>query len=90
MIWYFDFISPYAYLQFKRLQSEGLLDGLRMTPILFAGILKSLGQRGPAEIPGKREFTYRQVCWLARRQQAGGNPLGFEDRRTGAGDSSSL
>ncbi len=69
MIWYFDFISPYAYLQFKRLQALGVIGELQMTPILFAGILKSLGQRGPAEIPGKREFTYRQVCWLARRQQ---------------------
>ena len=69
MIWYFDFISPYAYLQFKRLQALGVIGEFQMTPILFAGILKSLGQRGPAEIPGKREFTYRQVCWLARRQQ---------------------
>ncbi|MEP6654192.1 MAG: DsbA family protein, partial [Myxococcales bacterium] len=29
---------------------------------------------GPAEVPGKREFTYRQVLWLARRN---GVPLRF-------------
>lgn len=68
MRWYFDFISPYAYLQFKRLQSLGLIDDCERIPVLFAGVLNHLGQRGPAEIPGKREFTYRQVCWLARRQ----------------------
>ena len=64
--WYFDFISPYAYLQFKRLEAQGLLDEVRLTPILFAGVLKHWGQLGPAEIPPKRVFTYRQVCWMAR------------------------
>ncbi len=66
MQWYFDFISPYAYLQFKRLEALGLLGELRPTPILFAGILSHWGQRGPAEIPPKRLFTYRHVSWLAR------------------------
>lgn len=66
MQWYFDFISPYAYLQFKRLEALGLQRELRLTPILFAGVLNQWGQRGPAEIPPKRLFTYRHVCWLAR------------------------
>ena len=66
MEWYFDFISPYAYLQFKRLEALGLQRELRLTPILFAGVLNHWGQRGPAEIPPKRVFTYRHVSWLAR------------------------
>jgi 2-hydroxychromene-2-carboxylate isomerase len=33
--------------------------------VLFAGLLKHHGQLGPAEIPGKREWTYRQVLWQA-------------------------
>lgn len=68
MDWYFDFISPYAYLQFKRLEALGLLGECRLTPILFAGVLNHWGQRGPAEIPPKRLFTYRHVSWLARVQ----------------------
>ena len=34
--------------------------------MLFAGLLDHFGQRGPAEIPSKRRFTYRFVLWRAR------------------------
>jgi 2-hydroxychromene-2-carboxylate isomerase len=34
-------------------------------PVLFAGFLKQHGQLGPAEIAPKRDWTYRQVLWLA-------------------------
>lgn len=67
---YLDFISPYAYLAFEKLP-EALLGqsySVRYKPVLFAAILKHHGQLGPAEIPGKREWTYRQVLWLARQQ----------------------
>jgi len=33
---------------------------------LFAGLLKHWEQRGPAEIPPKRVYTYRHVTWLGR------------------------
>ena len=36
-------------------------------PVLFAGFLKAHGHKGPAEIPAKRCWTYRQVLWLAAR-----------------------
>ncbi len=65
--WYFDFVSPYAYLQlmqFKRLPDSL---AIRYRPILFAGLLKHWGQIGPAEIPAKRRQTYRQCQWLAER-----------------------
>lgn len=64
---YLDFISPYAYLAFEELPRalEGLSYSIDYRPILFAGLLKHHGQLGPAEIPGKREWTYRQVLWLA-------------------------
>ncbi|MDP3618770.1 MAG: 2-hydroxychromene-2-carboxylate isomerase [Ramlibacter sp.] len=65
---HFDFISPYAYLAFEQLPQalEGLSYSVGYTPVLFAGLLKHHGQLGPAEIAGKREWTYRQVLWLAR------------------------
>ena len=65
--WYFDFVSPYAYLQlmdFKRLPDS--LD-IRYRPVLFAGLLKHWGQKGPAEIPEKRLQTYRECQWRADR-----------------------
>ena len=64
---YFDFISPYAYLAFKQLPEvlKGISYSVDYRPILFAGLLKHHGQLGPAEIVPKREWTYRQVMWLA-------------------------
>lgn len=66
--WYFDFISPYSYLQFVDLPQLRAHFEIRMRPILLAGVLTHWGQLGPAEIPPKRAFTYRQVRWLARRR----------------------
>lgn len=64
---YLDFISPYAYLAFEELPQalQGLSYSVRYQPVLFAAMLKQLGQLGPAEIPGKREWTYRQIQWIA-------------------------
>ena len=66
---YLDFISPYAYLAFERLPQAlmGLSYSVTCKPVLFAALLKHHGQLGPAEVPGKREWTYRQVLWLARQ-----------------------
>ena len=66
---YLDFISPYAYLAFEQLPQslQGLSYAVDYQPVLFAGLLKHHGQLGPAEIPGKRDWTYRQVLWQAHR-----------------------
>jgi 2-hydroxychromene-2-carboxylate isomerase len=67
---YLDFISPYAWLAFQALPQalEGISHRVVYKPVLFAAMLKHHGQLGPAEIPGKRDWTYRQVQWLARQQ----------------------
>jgi len=64
---YLDFISPYAYLAFEALPEAlmGLSYSVTYKPLLFAALLKHHGQLGPAEIPAKRDWTYRQVLWLA-------------------------
>jgi 2-hydroxychromene-2-carboxylate isomerase len=66
---YIDFISPYAYLAFEALP-KALADNpsyqVVYKPVLFAALLKHHGQLGPAEIAGKREWTYRQVLWQAK------------------------
>lgn len=72
--WYFDFISPFAWLQWPKVRALAQTQAVTFRPILFASVLNHVGQKGPAEIPGKREFTYRYVLWRAR---AAGQPLRF-------------
>jgi len=64
---YLDFISPYAWLAFEELPLALMGQSYTVTykPLLFAALLKHHGQLGPAEIPAKRDWTYRQVQWLA-------------------------
>ena len=70
LTFYFDVISPYAYLAFDQLPRtlSGLSYQVSYQPVLFGAVLQHHGQLGPAEIPGKREWTYRQAMWLARQQ----------------------
>lgn len=65
---WFDPISPFAYLAFERLPLalEGLSYAVQYRPLLFAAQLKHHGQLGPAEIADKRAWTYRHVQWLAQ------------------------
>lgn len=72
--WYFDFISPFAWLQLHKVLALRARIAIEPVPILFAAVLDKLGQLGPAEIPGKRDFTYRFVQWQAAQQ---GVPLRF-------------
>lgn len=72
--WYFDFISPFAYLQWPRIRALATRVDFEFKPIVFAGLLDHHGHKGPAEIPGKREFTYQFVQWRAEKL---GVPLRF-------------
>ena len=65
--WVFDVISPFAYLALPRLEELPAGIELVVVPVLLAALLDHFGQRGPAEIPSKRRFTYRFVLWRARR-----------------------
>jgi len=60
--WYFDFVSPYSYLCLHRLTDLEVV----YKPVLFAGLLNHWGQKGPAEIPAKRQWTYRWCTWWAK------------------------
>jgi len=67
--YWFDPISPYAYLAFEHLPQalEGCSYVVDYRPVLFAGLLGHWGQLGPAEIAPKRAWTFRQVAWQAHR-----------------------
>ena len=72
--WYFDFISPFSYLQLARIAPLRARIEITPVPIVFGAVLQHHGQLGPAEIRGKREFTYRIVQWTAEDE---GIPLRF-------------
>lgn len=72
--WYFDFISPFSYIQWMRVRRDHPALDLRPRPVLFAGLLKHWGQLGPAELPTKRRHTYRLALWQAQELQI---PLQF-------------
>jgi 2-hydroxychromene-2-carboxylate isomerase len=74
VVWHFDFISPYAYLQFAAHPDLFARDDVRLSPVLFAGLLGYWGHKGPAELPTKRVHTYRQIVFRAREL---GVPLRF-------------
>jgi 2-hydroxychromene-2-carboxylate isomerase len=65
--WYFDFVSPFSYLQCEQLPALEARMRIHYHPVLFAGLLKAHGHKGPAEIPAKRRFTYRFLVWQARK-----------------------
>ncbi len=71
---WFDYISPFAYLAWQRVHAAAERNGHEVIyrPVLFAGLLNHWGQLGPAEIPPKRLHAFKQV---SRRAHALGVPL---------------
>jgi 2-hydroxychromene-2-carboxylate isomerase len=64
---YFDFISPYAYLGWTQIHALAARHGrtVRPIPILFAALLNHSNTRGPAEIPAKRAYLFKDTKRLA-------------------------
>lgn len=73
-VWYFDVISPFAYLHLSRFAELPNDLSIEYKPILFAGLLQHWGQKGPAEIAPKRRWTYRACQFWA---DAHGVPFRF-------------
>ena len=65
-IWYFDFVSPFAYICLHRLKELPSDLQVEYRPVLFAGLLNHWGQKGPAELSTKRRYTYRWSHWWAK------------------------
>lgn len=65
---YFDVVSPYAWLAFERLPDalEGVSHSVAYRPVLLGALLQQQGNPGPVGIPPKRDWTYRHVTWLGR------------------------
>lgn len=66
---YFDFISPYAYLAWTQIHELAARHGraVEPVPVLFAAMLDAWGHKGPAEIPPKRAYIFKDALRRARR-----------------------
>ena len=69
LVFWFDVISPFAYLAFERLPQalEGCSYAVEYRPVLFGAMLQHHAHKGPAEIEPKRAWTFRHVHWLAHQ-----------------------
>ena len=69
VVCYFDQVSPYAWLALRdlaRIDAAGV--PLRVVPVLFAGLLNAHGNIGPAELPARRAYVFRDVMREAARR----------------------
>lgn len=66
---YFDFISPYAFIAWTQVHAIAQRSGraVEAIPVLFAGLLDAHGTKGPAEVPAKRVYTFRDAYRKAHR-----------------------
>ena len=65
---YFDPVSPYAWLASKALgRIEDIGGEIAFQPVLFAGLLNAHGTKGPAEVEAKRRYIFRDVMREATR-----------------------
>ncbi len=65
--WFFDIVSPYAYLHLKRFDELNPALDIMPVPVLFAGLLKHFDNKGPAELAPKRLHTYRSCVFAAQQ-----------------------
>lgn len=70
----FDFISPYAWLGWTQVRALAARHHrpVEFVPVLFAGLLDAWGHKGPAEIPAKRVYIFKDAL---RRAHDLGVPL---------------
>ncbi len=66
---YFDFISPYAWLALERAAAFEQEHDARfeLRPIVYAILLNETGLTGPAEQPEKRRYLYQDLVRSAQR-----------------------
>lgn len=65
--WYFDFVSPFSYLQLEQFDRLPAQLAITFRPVLLGALLSHWGSKGPAELAPKRRFTYRYAQFHAEQ-----------------------
>ena len=79
MDFYFDYLSPYAYFAWRKIQPlcQRYSVNLRPHPVVFGKLLDHWGQLGPAEIPPKKIALYKYCYRYAKVHGFDFNPPRF-------------
>jgi 2-hydroxychromene-2-carboxylate isomerase len=66
---FYDFVSPYSYLAFTRVEAEAARVGgtVRYRPFLLGGVHNATGNRAPFEVPAKAAHMTTDLGRWARR-----------------------
>jgi 2-hydroxychromene-2-carboxylate isomerase len=69
MHFYFDYVSPYAYVAWRELSAIAARHTQPIEPVavVFGALLGAHGTLGPAEVPAKRRYILKDVYRKARR-----------------------
>jgi 2-hydroxychromene-2-carboxylate isomerase len=64
---YLDFVSPYSWLALMQAERFAAEHKVRweVRPVVYAALLQANGLVGPAEVPAKRRYTFRDVVRCA-------------------------
>ncbi|MBW2212218.1 MAG: 2-hydroxychromene-2-carboxylate isomerase [Deltaproteobacteria bacterium] len=67
LCFHFDYISPYSYLAWCRIDEFTRTHDLRVEPrpTLLAALLNHLGNKGPGEIPERRAYLFKDCLRMA-------------------------
>jgi 2-hydroxychromene-2-carboxylate isomerase len=65
----FDFVSPYAYIAWTQIHRICAAHDRKVEiwPVLFAAMLDAHGTKGPAEVPAKRIYTFKDAYRKAHK-----------------------
>src|SRR5262245_66075664 len=65
----FDYVSPYSYLAWTQIHALAAKHGRDVAPwpVLFAALLNAAGTKGPAEVPRKRIYVFKDCLRIAHR-----------------------
>lgn len=76
---HFDFVSPNAYLAWTQLAALAARHGavIEPVPVLFAGLLEAHRQLGPAEVPAKMRWMWKNTLRKAELIGVELNPPAF-------------
>ncbi len=70
----FDYLSPYAYIGWTQIHALAERHGraVEPVPVLFAALLNAHGTKGPAEVPAKRVYVFKDAFRKAHALGLGG------------------
>lgn len=64
---YFDYVSPYAYLAWTQIHGIAERHGrtVEPVPVLFGAVLTAFNAKGPAEVPARRDYLFKHLVRIA-------------------------